>query len=277
MMPSREIIPPNLLKARYFRSGKNTPEGSDNEGEIDEYEDWNVENVLAGKANKKRKVNKTKDPNFNPYKQGKIQLGKKIMKETLDNKIDPSLAAKVREKRRRMGKEGNQVEDVYDEDFEPEESEATKEFNAKKEYYERMLGEDGLKKLEDLKQMNIYTKEEDEERKNKEMEEEAEAEEMQKEQMEKEMMDSQMYCPICSKSQPLTGASLLKKKENPALYAPGTITSNGYVCCLHHSKELFTTEDKDPRNFKCMPPCMMESITPAGRPTKKEEALNLFA
>ena len=24
--PSRDIIPPNLLKARYFRSGKNTPE-----------------------------------------------------------------------------------------------------------------------------------------------------------------------------------------------------------------------------------------------------------
>ena len=96
------------------------------------------------------------------------------------------------------------------------------------------------------------------------------------EQMEKEMMENQECCPLCSKSQPLSGASLLKKKENPALYAPGQIT-NGYVCCLHHSKEMFSTEDKDPRNFKCMPPCMMESITPAGKPTRKEEALNLFA
>ena len=55
--PSRDIIPPNLLKARYFRSGKNTPENSEDEND-DEYEDWNIENVLSGKRNKKMKINK---------------------------------------------------------------------------------------------------------------------------------------------------------------------------------------------------------------------------
>ena len=53
-LPGREIVPPNLLKARYFRSGKNSPNESEEENE-DEYEDWNVENVLSGKKNKKKK------------------------------------------------------------------------------------------------------------------------------------------------------------------------------------------------------------------------------
>ena len=45
-LPGREIVPPNLLKARYFRSGKNSPAEIEEENE-DEYEDWNVENVLS--------------------------------------------------------------------------------------------------------------------------------------------------------------------------------------------------------------------------------------
>ena len=85
--PSRDIIPPNLLKARYFRSGKNTPENSEDENE-DEYEDWNIENVLSGKKNKKMKINKRVEGKFNPYSQGRVELKmkkKKKMKEGLDN------------------------------------------------------------------------------------------------------------------------------------------------------------------------------------------------
>ena len=74
--PSRDIIPPNLLKSRYFRSGKNTPENSEDENE-DEYEDWNIENVLSGKKNKKMKINKRTEGGFNPYSQGRIELKKK--------------------------------------------------------------------------------------------------------------------------------------------------------------------------------------------------------
>ena len=43
---SRDIIPPNLLKARYFRNGKNTLKNSDDKDE-EEYEMRNIENVLS--------------------------------------------------------------------------------------------------------------------------------------------------------------------------------------------------------------------------------------
>ena len=151
--PSRDIIPPNLLKARYFRSGKNTPENSDEENE-DEYEEWNVENVLSGKKNRKRKVNKREK--FDPYKQGKIQLKKKKMKEGLDNKIDDNLYTRTMEKKRKKKEEG-----IESESYEEEESLNTKdrEYLKEKEFYEKMLGEDGLKNLEDLSKMNLQTKE----------------------------------------------------------------------------------------------------------------------
>ena len=42
---------------------------------------------------------------------------------------------------------------------EEQESEETMEYNFKKRYYEMMLGEDGVKNLENLKDVNIYTKE----------------------------------------------------------------------------------------------------------------------
>ncbi|MCQ2819176.1 MAG: hypothetical protein MJ252_18080 [archaeon] len=273
-MPSRDIIPPNLIKARYFRSGKNTPEGSEDEN-ADEYEDFNVENVLAGKKNKKRKVNKIKDPNFNPYKQGKIQLGKKIMKVGLDNKLDPALAEKIKEKRRKLGLETG--DDFFEEMVEEQESEETMEYNFKKKYYEMMLGEDGVKNLENLKDVNIYTKEIEEERKNKELEEQKVKEEQEEinEKIQQEQIEKEGACPLCHQTQPMKGSSLLKKKENPALYAPGQI-GNGFVCCIHHSKEMIRPEDRDPRNFHYMPPCMLESVAPAGRPTRKEEPLNLF-
>lgn len=272
--PSREIIPPNLMKSRYFRSGKNTPKNSDDENE-DEYEDWNVENVLAGKKNKKKKISKNLGKGFDPYKQGKVQLGKKKMKEGLDNKIDPALAEKVKSKRKKM------ASGEEEEEYEEMEDEANLEYNTKKRFYEQMLGEDGLKNLEDLKDLNIETKEEEEQKNQELMEQQAalrkqyqeDEEQQQQQQQEQNPQDENLTpCPLCSQTQPMYGASLLKKKENPALYPP----NNGFVCCVHHSKEYFSTENKNPRNYGNMPPCMMASVIPAGRPSKKEEPLCLF-
>jgi hypothetical protein len=95
--PSRDIIPPNLLKARYFRSGKNTPENSEDEND-DEYEDWNIENVLSGKKNKKMKINKRAEGGYNPYSQGRVELKKKKMKEGLDNKFSNEFYKKANAK-----------------------------------------------------------------------------------------------------------------------------------------------------------------------------------
>ena len=74
-LPGREIVPPNLIKAQYFRSGRASPNDSEEENE-DEYEDFNVQNVLSGKKNKKKKIKK-RPSKVNPYKQGKVQLSKK--------------------------------------------------------------------------------------------------------------------------------------------------------------------------------------------------------
>ena len=289
--PSRDIIPPNLLKARYFRSGKNTPENSDEENE-DEYEEWNVENVLSGKKN--------------PYKQGKIQLKKKKMKEGLDNKIDDNLYTRTMEKKRKKKEEGIESESYEEE----EESLNTKdrEYLKEKEFYEKMLGEDGLKNLEDLSKMNLQTKEMEELNNNINKEEEEknfDGNNINNENENKNIEDVNVqkhnenncfnqFCPICNPdANNLTFKSTdkkiitnpLKKKENPALLPPNydlhcfcnkNGDNHGYVCCLHHNLKPFNVEEKDPRFYSGMPPCTMNNVVPAGKPTFNNPPLNLF-
>ena len=156
--PSRDIIPPNLLKARYFRSGKNTPENSEDENE-DEYEDWNIENVLSGKKNKKMKINKRGQDKFNPYSQGRVELKKKKMKEGLDNKFSDEFYQKANAKR--MKKKGMGYDDIED----IEESEGQLLYEKQREYYLKMLGEDKLNQIEDL--TNLEVQKEQEEQNNK--------------------------------------------------------------------------------------------------------------
>ena len=42
------------------------------------------------------------------------------------------------------------------------------------------------------------------------------------------------------------------------------------------AKWLAEQMEKDPRTYTNMPPCMMNTITPAGLPMKKSKPLNLF-
>ena len=73
----------------------------------------------------------------------------------------------------------------------------------------------------------------------------------------------------------------LKKKENPALLPPNfelvKNKDNAFVCCVHHSQMPVTSQEKDPRNYQGMPPCMMASIIPAGKPSHTLAPLNIFA
>ena len=145
-LPGREIVPPNLIKAQYFRSGRASPNESEEENE-DEYEDFNVENVLSGKKNKKKKIKK-RPSKVDPYKQGKIQLSKKKMKESLDNKVSEEVYKKMMEKK--MKKKMKELGEEGDEEEEEEKSEKEIEFERQRDYYLKMLGEDGVKNLEDL-------------------------------------------------------------------------------------------------------------------------------
>jgi hypothetical protein len=129
--PSRDIIPPNLLKARYFRSGKNTPQNSDDEDE-EEYEMWNIENILSGKKNKKIEIKKIPNGKFNPYSQGRVELKRKKMKEGLDKKFSDEFYQKTSARYLRIkGVKKNEGE----EEEEIEESEGQLLYENQREYY----------------------------------------------------------------------------------------------------------------------------------------------
>ena len=275
--PARDIIPPNLLKARYFRSGKNTPENSEDENE-DEYEDWNIENVLRGKKNKKMKINKRTDGKFNPYSQGRVELKKKKMKEGLDNKFSDEFYEKAKAKR--MKKKGMEYGDGEEE---IEESEGQLLYEKQREYYLRMLGEDKINQLEDLTNLEVHKENEPIIEQNIQNLENNENINIQNEkniqeninQIDKE--SKTIINPSTSQNHP---TNPLKKKENPALLPPNyellKNKENSIICCINHSQLPFNYQDKDPKNYQGMPPCMLSSIIPAGKPSHVLAPLNIF-
>jgi hypothetical protein len=279
--PSRDIIPPNLLKSRYFRSGKNTPENSEDENE-DEYEDWNIENVLSGKKNKKMKINKRTEGGFNPYSQGRIELKKKKMKEGLDNKFSNEFYKKATAKRLK-----NKGMNQYEGEDEYEESEGQLLYEKQREYYLKMLGEEKVKNIEDLTNLEIQRKTNEEEQ----IDDNAIKEEVNnknEENIEKNKdvnEDNAHNCEVIPLNEQIKEerkpCNPLKKKENPALFPPNfelvKNKDNAFVCCVHHSQMPITFQEKDPRNYQGMPPCMMSSIIPAGKPSHIVAPLNIFA
>ena len=274
--PSRDIIPPNLLKARYFRSGKNTPENSEDENE-DEYEDWNIENVLSGKKNKKMKINRRMEDGFNPYAQGRIELKKKKMKEGLDNKFSNEFYRKASAKH--MKNKGLNQYEEGEEGY--EESEGQLLYEKQREYYLKMLGEEKVKNIEDLTNLEIQKKIDEEKEDNNEIKEK---EIIDVEENEKNNMNVNHNCPVIPLEDKIKEerkpVNPLKKKENPALLPPNfdlvKDKDNTFVCCIHHSQKPVTSQEKDPRNYQGMPPCMMASIIPAGKPSHIVAPLNIF-
>ena len=282
--PSRDIIPPNLLKARYFRSGKNTPENSEDENE-EEYEDWNIENVLSGKKNKKMKIIKRAEGGFNPYSQGRVELKKKKMKEGLDNKFSNEFYKKANAKHLKNKGINNQY-DEGEEDF--EESEGQLLYEKQREYYLKMLGEEKVKNIEDLSHLEVQKKNEETEQINtnlnsNENNKESDIKENNNEinNLEENNEHNCQVVPLTEQIKQRIPCNPLKKKENPALLPPNfelvKNKDNAFVCCVHHSKMPVTSDEKDPRNYQGMPPCMMAEITPAGKPSHIVAPLNIFA
>ena len=282
--PSRDIIPPNLLKARYFRSGKNTPENSEDENE-EEYEDWNIENVLSGKKNKKMKINKRAEGGFNPYSQGRVELKKKKMKEGLDNKFSNEFYKKATAKHLKNKGINNQYGEG-EEDF--EESEGQLLYEKQREYYLKMLGEEKVKNIEDLSHLEVQKKNEETEQINtnlnsNENNKESDIKENNNEinNLEENNEHNCQVVPLTEQIKQRIPCNPLKKKENPALLPPNfelvKNKDNAFVCCVHHSKMPVTSDEKDPRNYQGMPPCMMAEIIPAGKPSHIVAPLNIFA
>ena len=280
--PARDIIPPNLLKAKYFRSGKNTPVNSEDENE-DEYEEWNIENVLMGKKNKKKVIKKKGE--FNPYKQGRVELKRKKMKESLDNKFSGEFYEK--------SKKNKKGEEEY---YEVEESEGQLNFEKQRDYYLKMLGEDKVKNLEDLTQMEVEKNYQNEQNIINENEQNLQNQNLQNLQnqnlqnlqnqnldLNKEHIEGKCNwsnCPLCKNLVKTVPCNPLKPKENPALLPPSSDlikdVSPNFVCCLHHSQLPFNQQEKNPRNYQGMPSCMMDSVIPAGKPSHLVAPLNIF-
>ena len=245
--PSRDIIPPNLLKARYFRSGKNTPENSEDEND-DEYEDWNIENVLSGKRNKKMKINKKMEGGFNPYSQGRVELKKKKMKEGLDNKFSNEFYKKANAKHLKTKGINNQYEG--EEDF--EESEGQLLYEKQREYYLKMLGEEKVKNIEDLTNLEVQKKlNEEEQLDNNELKQKENNVNENEENINEKNINydenNVHNCPVKPLNEQIKEErrpiNPLKKKENPALLPPNfELVKNKdntiLKCRLHPKKKI---------------------------------------
>ena len=199
------------------------------------------------------------------------------MKEGLDNKFSNEFYRKASAKH--MKNKGLNQYEEGEEGY--EESEGQLLYEKQREYYLKMLGEEKVKNIEDLTNLEIQKKIDEEKEDNNEIKEK---EIIDVEENEKNNMNVNHNCPVIPLEDKIKEerkpVNPLKKKENPALLPPNfdlvKDKDNTFVCCVHHSQKPVTSQEKDPRNYQGMPPCMMASIIPAGKPSHIVAPLNIF-
>ena len=150
-----------------------------------------------------------------------------------------------------------------------------------------MLGEDKINQIEDLTNLEVHK--EQEEQRNKNIEEKNTnnipqinnniIQEIPNQINQENTINN--ICPL-NPQQNNVPTNPLKKKENPALLPPNpellkNKANNTFVCCINHSQMPVNYQDKDPKNYQGMPPCMLSSIIPAGKPSHVLAPLNIFA
>lgn len=179
--PVRDIIKPDLLETRYFKSGKNTPRKLSCEKLNNEV--FNIDDLLNSKKTKKKKLNKEfTNSDFNPFNQGKVKLPKKNMKnsDSQENKLI---------------KMENNIKDYND------------NYESQRQFYEKMLNQES-----DIKKIEIQKDSIKEEISNKEFKEKN------NKNLIDQNYDN---CVICQRKESRKETkSKLKKKENPCLLAP---------------------------------------------------------
>ena len=167
---------------------------------------------------------------------------------------------------------------IYEEGEEIEESEGQILYEKQREYYLRMLGEDKIKNLEDLTNLEVQREEEiikEENENNIENKENIDIN------VNKVDIEHKCYPLNANVEQNNVVVNPLKKKDNPALLPPNiellNNQGNNLVCCVQHSQLPINVQEKDPRNYQGMPLCMLSSIIPAGKPSHVLAPLNLFS
>jgi hypothetical protein len=226
-MPPREIVRPNLLKERYFRSGNNSPNESEDE------EDFDIEDVLNGRHRKKKKIAQAKvTKEYNPFEQGKSKGAKKKTKEGLDMKLDTSeLKQKIEKEKKKQEKyEEEEKYQQYQENIKRNNYTTPKydltngnkndeeEYLMKKQFYEKMLNEenddnDSVEEQKNYKKNSNKLSCKNKQNTNGKFTDRVDNEENYEEQA----------CVSCQSNKYNDSKPRLRKKENPALMEPQVI------------------------------------------------------
>ena len=179
--PVRDIIKPDLLETRYFKSGKNTPRKLSCEKLNNEV--FKIDDLLNSKKTKKKKLNtEITTSDFNPFNQGKVNLPKKNMKNSI-SKEDKLITME------------NNIKD-YNDDYE-----------SQRQFYEKMLNQES-----DVRKIEIQNDLIQEENSKKEF----------KDNNNNNLFEQKSHnCVICQRKDSKNETkSKLTKKENPCLLAP---------------------------------------------------------
>ena len=153
-----------------------------------------------------------------------------------------------------------------------------------------MLGEDKVRNLEDLTNLEVKREGEIIKEENIEVKENKDIENIENKEnieMNENKADLEHKCyplnyPLNIKmEQNNVITNPLKKKENPALLPPDCELirnkDNNLICCVQHSQLPVNAQEKDPRYYQGMPPCMLATIISAGKPSHVLAPLNLFS
>jgi len=90
-----------------------------------------------------------------------------------------------------------------------------------------------------------------------------------------EKEDAEKGCPVCMSASAINSRVRLKsgKKINPCLVEPQDI-KHTIICCSHQSTQGFSVQELDPRNYKMLPPCLLNNVPAAGKANKMSEAVS---
>ena len=135
---NREIIKPNLIKAKYFRSPKNSPKKDDkSEGKGALNEEFDVEGLIDGRDGfKKKKINVNKAANDAGF--FKKEIKKKITKEKIDNK-NPEYLKALKQLKDKGEKENQNVSKTEEQIVSNDNTNTSVVKEKMKDFYEKML------------------------------------------------------------------------------------------------------------------------------------------
>jgi len=289
--PTRTIKKPNLIKSRYFRSAKGTPDQSfEKNNQNDPFDDFDISDVLDAKNKKKHRTRKVEAQheqvkNFNPFK------------------------SKGNEKKQKQRIESH-LRQEYDEDSDEEEMVQNMEVREKNESEQKVVKAKGnYVENENVQRTSISNKNNGNANntnstvnavvevpvrsnettgKNKipreggnvseniRVEEKMFQNTIKEEVFEKE--NAEKGCPVCMSASAINSKVRLRsgKKINPCLVEPQDI-KHTIICCSHQSTQGHSVQELDPRNYKMLPPCLLNIIPAAGKANKMSDPVsNLF-